>query len=112
MRRLFIPLVSMAVVVLSSPVLANDDWTGPDKTKHFIVSAALGTVSGVYVENKWKAFGLAMVPGLIKEIMDANDPNNHFSSRDLVADALGAAVGVHVGHWIISRRGVGYQTAF
>ncbi len=105
-------LVCAAYLAAISPVHAADDWTGPDKTKHFMVSAAVGTISGFYLENKWKAFGVAMIPGLLKEVADSNDANNHFSSRDLVADALGAAVGVHVGHWILSRRGVSYHAAF
>jgi hypothetical protein len=30
------------------------------------VSFALGTASGAYFENKWTAFGVVIIPGLLK----------------------------------------------
>jgi uncharacterized protein YfiM (DUF2279 family) len=91
---------------------AADDWNGSDKAQHFALSAVFGTLSAMHFENKLTAFGVAMLPGLLKEMHDDSQAGNQFSGKDLAADALGAVVGVHFGHWIVTRRGVGYQAVF
>lgn len=96
-------------LLISTPALANDD---SDKLKHFAVSFALGTASGAYFENKWTAFGVAMIPGLVKEISDSQKSNNHFSGKDMAANALGAALGVQFGNWIITSRGLTFRSTF
>ncbi len=106
--KAFAPLLlTVACLAGHAPAQAADDWNGADKAKHFAVSAVLGTASAMHFENKWTAFGVAMIPGVLKEITDS-----HFSSKDLAADALGAALGVQLGHWIVTRNGVGYRAAF
>ena len=82
---------------------AQDTWTGPDKSVHFAVSAVLG----VAAINQWPdrpmlAWGVAMVPGVLKEVSDRSTTG--FSGKDLAANALGAAVGVGLGGWIIQRQ--------
>jgi uncharacterized protein YfiM (DUF2279 family) len=108
------PSTVLLALSLAAPVssVAADDWGGPDKTKHFAVSAVLGTLSAMHYENKWRAFGVALIPGLLKELYDSGQPGNHFSGKDMTANALGAAVGVQIGHWIVTRDGIGYQAAF
>ncbi len=95
-----------------SSAWAADDWNGADKAKHVAVSAVLGTVSAMHFEDKWTAFGVAMIPGVLKEIADSQQSRNHFSGKDLAADALGAALGVQLGNWMVTTRGVGYRAAF
>lgn len=74
---------------------AKDEWTGPDKIKHFGVSAAFGCAAGLAIDNPYVAFAAAMVPGVAKELYDGRHGKNpDFSGKDLVADALGAATGV------------------
>lgn len=104
-----VPLSLASALLISTPALANDD---SDKLKHFAVSFALGTASGAYFENKWTAFGVAMIPGLLKEISDSQKSNNHFSGKDMAANALGAALGVQFGNWIITSRGLAFRSTF
>lgn len=107
------PSTVLLALSLAAPVSGfADDWSGPDKTRHFVVSAVLGTLSAMHYENKWRAFGVALIPGLLKELHDSGQPGNHFSGKDMAANALGAAVGVQIGHWIVTRDGIGYQAAF
>jgi putative lipoprotein len=108
------PYSLLCVLCLVFPVsaYAADDWNGPDKTRHFALSAMIGTLSAMHFESKWKAFGVALIPGLLKEVHDGSQADNHFSGKDLVADAVGAAVGVQIGHWLVTRDGIGYQAAF
>jgi len=112
MKTLAALLASLALLATTAPARASDDWNGPDKAKHVAVSAVFGTLSAMHFENKWTAFGVAMIPGMAKEIYDSGRANNHFSGKDLAADALGAALGVQLGHWIVTRNGVAYQAAF
>lgn len=102
-------LTLASALLISAPAFANDD---SDKLKHAAVSFALGTASGAYFENKWTAFGVAMIPGLIKEISDSQKSNNHFSGKDMAANALGAALGVQFGHWIITSRSLTFRSTF
>ena len=112
-RSCFTPLFLAASVFIGAPARAADDaWDGRDKAKHVVVSAVLGTASGAYFENKWTAFGVAMIPGLVKEISDSRKHDNHFSGKDLAADAIGAALGVQFGHWMITSRGLTFQSSF
>lgn len=105
-------LAALLALLLPPAVQAEDDWSGTDKSRHFAVSAVLGAVAGAHMENRWAAFGVAMIPGLVKELADSHKDNGRFSGKDLAADALGAALGVQLGHWWVSPRGVAYRAAF
>ena len=79
----------------------SDCWTGKDKAQHLLISAAFGIASSAVFEDKWTAFGVAMLPGVAKEIWDYNHRQTHScSAKDLAADAIGAAIGVNAGHWV------------
>lgn len=83
----------------AKPAGAVNSWTGKDKVAHFGVSFAFGCAAAAAVDNPYVAFGLAMIPGLGKEIHDGQRPNNpDFSAKDLAVDALGAATGVVACH--------------
>ena len=81
----------------------DDPWLGVDKAKHFGVSTGLG--AGAYA-GLWLlgsrdtpllrlalAAGLALMPGLAKEIYDAGQPRNRFSGKDMLYNAVGVTVG-------------------
>lgn len=67
----------------------NDKWTGKDKALHFGVCLVLAVINPI----------VAVLVAIGKEIWDMEKPDNHFCIKDLVADAVGIAVGsaVHVG---------------
>ena len=112
-RTCITPLLLAASAFIAAPAQAvEDNWGDADKVRHLVVSAALGTASGAYFENRWTAFGVAMIPGLAKEIMDSRKNDNHFSGKDLVANAIGAAMGVQLGHWLITSRGLTFRSSF
>jgi len=88
-----------------------------DKVLHLGVSFAIGVASGMYFpENKPLAFGVAMIPCVAKELIDKSKTG--FSKQDLVADAIGAAIGVYTGGFIVSynhrnnETKVSYNTRF
>lgn len=102
----------LGLLLLLSPHLQADEWTGEDKQLHFTVSAALGVAAYSHTHDRAKAFGWAMVPGILKEIADSQQDDNRFSGKDLAWDALGAAVGVQAGHWLIGPGQVSWAKAF
>ena len=58
------------------------------------------------------AFGLALVPGVAKELYDATRDCNRFSWKDMAWNAAGAFVGVKAGNWILGPSSVGYRLSF
>ncbi|MDW7679632.1 MAG: hypothetical protein SCK70_03660 [bacterium] len=81
----------------------SDSWFGRDKAHHFLTSAFLTTAGYYYCRDvaHWSnqksqigglSFSISL--GLLKEFRDGVKPGNAFSWKDLVADALGTAVGL------------------
>lgn len=84
--------------------LCNDP-TGGDKTLHlvcgFIIAAMAGVpLSFMHFPSAWipaaTAFAVALVSGLVKEIIDSRRSGNHFCVWDLVYDTAGSLAGAAV----------------
>ena len=93
-------------ILLLSGLAHADEWTGDDKNKHFVGSAALGVVASVAFKDSdhpvLYPMAAVLAVGLAKEIRDEVAPaGSGFSYKDLAADALGAALGVAVGNGVI-----------
>jgi putative lipoprotein len=109
MRTLF----AVALLLFHFNAQAQDQWSGKDKQMHFGASFALGVAARqLSPDNKFAAFGMAMAPGLIKEIFDSQQDGNKFSAKDMAANALGAYIGVRVGGLILRRNHVTYTMEF
>lgn len=61
----------------------NDSWNGKDKALHFGVCLVLAAINPI----------VAVLAAMGKELYDQQQPNNHFCIKDLVADAVGIALG-------------------
>ncbi|MDX1740433.1 MAG: hypothetical protein R3178_04030 [Rhodothermales bacterium] len=90
----------------TSSLLRDDDpWFAFDKAEH-VTFGFLFTLGGQYVfvnkagltENEALplAIGVAASAGLAKELLDRRRAGGFFSTRDLVADALGIALATTV----------------
>lgn len=84
---------------LSSPEV--DKWNGEDKALHFALSALMASIFYVCAfaidlpAATEIAFGASLLVGIAKELKDAMaETGSGFSYKDLVADALGSALGV------------------
>lgn len=83
----------------------GDSWWGPDKARHFAVSAALaaGTAYAVARDEGSDAdavaagFALASGAGTAKELYDLRAKRTYFSGKDLVWDLLGGLAGGFLG---------------
>lgn len=93
-----------------------DNWGGAKS--HLAVSTAFGVACATHVfpGEPVKAFGCAIVPGLVKETIDSTQRGNRFSGRDMLANAVGAAAGVYLGGVMLRRSNgttqIAYSTTF
>lgn len=95
-------ILTLALLVASSSTAAQS--IPPDKVQHIAFSAVVGiATANVWPDNKLKAISVAMIPGVIKEISDAQPGGTGFSKADLVADLIGATIGVYTTSWLISH---------
>jgi putative lipoprotein len=94
--------LSLAVnLVYAQAAVVRDSWFGPDKIKHFFMSAFIESVTysalqAARVNHRpalGGAIGVTMAIGIGREIHDMRTPGNIFSVRDLTWDAVGATAG-------------------
>lgn len=78
-------------------------FLAPDKAQHFMGSIMATVFLSKFSRDhlNWsrgnsKTFsaGFTLSLGILKEVRDGHQPNNHFSWKDLLADASGIIVGV------------------
>ena len=102
---------------------ADDTKFGEPRDTRLDERGSLGIleVAGIAAANVWptepvKAFGAAMVPGIAKELLDAQKGGSGFDTKDLMADAIGAALGVAGTSWLIARTNkttiIAYRSTF
>ena len=94
-----------------SACTTNDAWTGQDKTKHFIVGAAIASSGTLVFKNPNYGFIAGVGIGLAKEIYDTRG-HGTCSFQDFAVTALGAAAGAYGTAWIITPRFIGYSKRF
>lgn len=80
--------------------------------EHLAVSAVMATAGTYYTKSKWEGFGISFGIGLLKEIRDSQDPNDAFTCKSLVADAIGAALGAEIGGAVVQYRDKGVQVSW
>lgn len=88
-------------LVCAQAAVVHDSWFGPDKIKHFFMSAFIESVTysalqAARVNHRPAlsgAIGVTMAIGVGREIHDSRNPKNHFSIQDLTWDAIGVGAG-------------------
>lgn len=104
-------LLTILFIILPSSAMAEktqpDRWLALDKLQHLLISAHLSLytykVSLESYDNtpptaRAQAVGLVISIGIGKELMDRHKPDDRFSYKDLIADALGIGLGLFIGH--------------
>lgn len=108
-------LILLACLCMATSVHACKDSFrfAQDKQEHLYGSMFLGVVSRVVAPDPLVALGLAVAPGVLKELYDGQHPEAHcMSAHDLLYDVVGAAIGVYTTHWIIGPGRIQYRTEF
>lgn len=104
-----------ASIVLSTSAFAgacttHDAWTGPDKNRHFVAGAAIGSVTTLVFKEPKYGFIAGTLAGAFIEIRDARGAGV-CSYQDFAVTALGAAAGAYGTAWIITPRFIGFSKA-
>jgi putative lipoprotein len=79
----------------------KDSWFGPDKAKHFVVSAAIGAGSSTILKNKGRSdcdaaaggLSISLAFGAGKEYHDKYISNKYWSWKDMFWNLVGGTVG-------------------
>ncbi len=89
---------------------SSDPWTSPDKAMHFAASAPLGAIaaslSGPSASTGMRLlYGtlIGSLPGLAKELADSRNVKADASSRDMVFNVAGAALGALLADWVLIK---------
>lgn len=108
-KLIFFPVIAFILLIIPASSLAYDD---NGEALHFGVSVILGGVSETCLHYETKLETLERVtygtiigstPGLLKEIYDGSQSDNHFSGSDMAANVAGALVGSLAANYINNR---------
>jgi uncharacterized protein YfiM (DUF2279 family) len=105
--------IATAIALAAALSAHADEWTTPDKPKHFGGGLLLGTVGTLVTESKALGFGVGCLTGLAKEVTDHGGATC-FSAKDLTVTCAGALLGAYVGGWLVNvtRNRVSVSKAF
>lgn len=107
-----IALAACAASASAVPCTSVDKWTGQDKTKHFAVGVAAGSMGTLAFNDPHKAFAFGVALSAAKEVYDRRSPAHTCSFQDFAVTALGAAAGAYGTAWIVTPNFVGYARRF
>jgi len=99
-----------AATLFPVPAPPPSHWFQIDKLLHFLSWGGLAFLAYPLTDRAWPAFGLVGLHGALIELIQIPVPGRSGEVLDLVADLLGAAVGVMVSRWLW-RRGASEDSA-
>lgn len=94
--------------------ISNVHALDSDKKLHVITSAGLA-MAVVSARPDWtptQQWTMAMALGAVKEISDSRESNNKFDLGDLMANGVGALIGIRLGKWAVTPNTIVYTTSF
>ena len=107
-----IAAIALAALTFATNARA-DNWTGPDKTLHFLGGAAVASAVTMATDEPKYGFLAGAAVGVAKEIYDTQHRSTHTPSfKDFAVTALGAAVGAKGTAIILRRDFIGAQFTF
>jgi hypothetical protein len=96
----------MALPVASHAEPGQDSWGDHNVSLHFAGEAALGSIAGAVIEDKRIAFAAAFAVGLAREQWKREHGYSNYTPNRLIADGVGAALGVYVGSCVLTGRAI------
>ena len=92
----------------SSALFHEESSTGAAPTYYL----GAGVAGSRLTTSPWEAVGLALIPGVAKELYDAGQACNRFSWKDMGWSVAGAVLGVGGGYWMLGPSGVSWRMGF
>lgn len=100
-------LLASALLVASVSSYA-DEWTGADKSKHFLAGVAVSSIATAVAKDELHGFLAGSAVGVAKEIYDSTGAGQA-SLKDLAWTVAGAYLGAKLGGVIIAPTPKGLQ---
>lgn len=106
------PVAPQPAPVVAPPLQYKDSFDGWQR--HMAFHALFGFAARhQWPDDPWKAWFVAQIPGLVGELIAEQDkPANRFSPRDMLSNAVGAAIGVSVGGLTLHMRSGEVRVAY
>ena len=112
MKKILIGLtIALAATAASAGCTASDSWKGPDKTKHAITGAVVGSVGTLVFKDAKNGFLAGVAVAAAKEAYDATGKGT-CSFQDFAVTAGAAYAAAYGTAWIITPRYVGVSVRF
>lgn len=112
MQRYLSGLLALVLVVFVAAFCNRaqaDEWTGPDKPKHFAASAVMAAAVAAAGYSEREAFAASLAVGLAKELHDSRRGGTGFSGKDMAWNAAGAYLGAKLPGLIVGPGFVGWR---
>jgi uncharacterized protein YfiM (DUF2279 family) len=104
-------IISITTLLVSFSSQA-DEWTGQDKTLHFLAGAGIGFVGNAFDSPKVGCIG-GFVVGTLKEGYDSMHQETHtVSMKDMLVTALGACTVANVSGLVFGPGWIKYKINF
>lgn len=94
---------AMVAPAAAAPCIANDAWTGPDKSLHFVAGGVAGSVGTLVFKSPKAGFWTSVAVAGLKEAYDASG-HGTCSLQDFAVTVAGGAVGSYSTAWFIAPR--------
>jgi uncharacterized protein YfiM (DUF2279 family) len=105
-------LIFSTVFLLASFSSQADEWTGQDKSLHFIAGAGVGIIGNAIDSPKVGCIS-GFVVGTLKEGYDSLHPESHtVSMKDMLVTALGACTIANVSGLVFGPGWIKYKINF
>lgn len=112
MKKILIALsLALAATAASAGCTASDSWKGPDKTKHAVAGAVVGSVGTLVFKEPKYGFWAGVAVAAAKEAYDASGKGT-CSFQDFAVTAGAAYAAAYGTAWIITPKYVGVSVSF
>lgn len=101
-----------ATSILAAAGAHADEWTGADKTKHFVVGAVTSSLVLLSTKSEGHALLAACGLGAAKEIYDARTNGHTASAKDFAVTCAGGYIVGKATGFVLRRNGITYSRSF
>ena len=106
-------LFVLLVAIVAGHECRADSWTGPDKTGHALLGAAVGAATTIATDRPWAGCAAAAAVGAAKEIYDMQHRATHDPSfKDFAVTAMAGCLSARLVGFVITPYGVQYSFRF
>ena len=93
-RSLILPLAALLFATTAHAQVGTDKYLHAGASA--IIASGVTLLAADSPNRLWYGIGASVAVGVAKELVDRREPGNRFSSKDVLADVLGAVAGAYL----------------